>query len=446
MQPVKGTHDLFAEEASAFTYVMNVMNSISELFAYKEIRVPVMEYSELFVRGVGESSDIVRKEMYTFLDKGDRSITLRPEFTAGIMRSIVSNKLYATNELPLKLHYCGPVFRYDRPQLGRYRQFYQFGVESVGSDNPLNDVEAIVLAYSILTSLGLDNVTLKINTIGDDESRNNYREALRAYFKDKIANMCEDCKNRYELNPLRILDCKVPADQELVKDAPKIKDYLSEASRKRFQEILDTLNDFNIPYEIDNELVRGLDYYSETVFECHYTSKANVNYGAIGGGGHYGKLLKEVGGPDLPGFGFSFGIERIVSVLKDDGLLKEEDVSNKCQLYVMPMGQKARKVGLDYATSLRMWGYVVDICFEDVKFGNMFKRAEKKGASYAIIIGDNELENDVVIVKNLSTQTQETVKADELTQYVVQLFENEEECSCGCGGKNGECLCQKEKE
>ena len=445
IQPVKGTHDLFDKEADAFSYVSSLMSSIADLFSYKEIRVPVIEHSELFVRGVGESSDVVRKEMYTFLDKSDRSITLRPEFTAGIMRSIVSNKLYATNELPLKLHYCGPVFRYERPQLGRYRQFYQFGVESVGCDNPLNDVEVISLAFSILSSLGLENVTLKINTLGDDESRNAYRDALKAFFKDKIDGMCEDCKNRYELNPLRILDCKVPQDQEIIKGAPQIQDYLSDKAKARFQEILDALEEFEIPYEIDRSLVRGLDYYSDTVFEFHYVSKTGNNYGAIGAGGHYDKLLKEVGGPEYPGIGFSFGLERIVSVLQDDGLLDDKEVSSGVSFYVMPMGQKARKKGLDYATSLRMWGYKTDICFEDVKFGNMFKRAEKKGARYAIIIGDNELENNEVIVKDLNAQTQETVKAEDLVQYACQLIENEQECSCGCGGKNGECLCKEAK-
>ena len=431
IQPVKGTHDLFEEEANAFTYVINVMNSISELFAYKEIRVPVIEHSELFIRSVGESSDVVRKEMYTFEDKGGRSLTLRPEFTAGILRSIVSNKLYATSELPIKLHYCGPIFRYDRPQLGRYRQFYQFGVESVGVNNILNDVECIVLAYSILNSLGLENVVLKINTLGDEESRNSYKEALKEFFKDKIENMCEDCKKRYEINPLRILDCKVPEDQELAKQAPKICDYLSENSKKRFDEVIETLKDFNIPCEVDDSLVRGLDYYSETVFEFHYTSKKNVNYGAIGGGGHYHKLLKELGGPDLPGFGFSFGIERIVSVLKDDDLLDKEEIANKCQIYVMPMGQKERKFGLDMATSLRMWGFKVDICFEDVKFGNMFKRAEKKGADYAVIIGENELNNEKVVVKNMKTQEQEEVANSELLQYFVHAFESEDDCCCG---------------
>ena len=336
---VKGTHDIFGEETNAYEMVENLMKSISELYAYHGVRPPVMEYNSVFVRGVGESSDIVRKEMDTFPDKGGRDLTLRPEFTAGIMRLVVQNKLYATNELPLKLYYCGPVFRYERPQLGRYRQFNQFGVESIGHNSSLNDAEVIALAYTILCSLGLNNVVIKINTLGDDESRDNYRVALKEHFGKHITDMCEDCKNRFELNPLRILDCKVPEDRQYIETAPKISSYLSEASKKRFDEVLRALEVLQIPYEIDESLVRGLDYYSETVFEFHYKSEKGNDYGAIGAGGHYGKLMNELGGPMLPGVGFSFGIERIVSVLKDDGLLNNiTAISSAYNAHSFPSG------------------------------------------------------------------------------------------------------------
>ena len=281
---VKGTHDIFLDEHNAYEMVESMMKSIAELYGYNGVRPPVLEYSQVFSRGVGESSDIVRKEMYTFPDKGGRDLTLRPEFTAGIMRLVIQNKLYATNELPLKLYYNGPVFRYERPQLGRYRQFNQFGVESIGNNSPINDVEVIVLAYTILCSLGLEGVTLKINTLGDDASRDNYRKALKEYFAAHIENMCEDCKSRYELNPLRILDCKVPEDRPIIDKAPKIGDYLSEQSKLRFEDVKDALDTLQIKYEVDDGLVRGLDYYSETVFEFHYKSKTGANYGAIGHG------------------------------------------------------------------------------------------------------------------------------------------------------------------
>ena len=422
---VKGTHDIFGEETNAYEMVESLMKSIAELYAYNGVRPPVLEYNSVFVRGVGESSDIVRKEMYTFPDKGDRLLTLRPEFTAGIMRLVVQNKLYATNELPLKLYYVGPVFRYGRPQLGRYRQFNQFGVESIGNNSPMNDTEVIVLAYTILCSLGLEGVTIKINTLGDEDSRNNYRKALKEYFKDHIENMCEDCKSRYELNPLRILDCKVPEDRPIIEGAPKIGDYLSEASKARFEQIQDALSVLQIPYEIDESLVRGLDYYSETVFEFHYKSKAGLDYGAVGAGGHYGKLMEELGGPELPGVGFSFGIERIVSVLKDDGLLN--DTKSTLDVYVMPLGDESVLVAEEIAVLLRnSGGYRVDMCFDKTKLGNMFKRATNKNAKYALIIGEEEIKNDSVIIKNLTTQEQMNVKVDELIDKFDELFSKEE--------------------
>lgn len=441
---VKGTHDIIGTESNIFIAVENLMRHVAELFAFSEVRPPVLEHSELFVRGVGESSDIVRKEMYTFDDKGGRSLTLRPEFTAGIMRLIVQNKLYATNELPLKYYYLGPVFRYERPQLGRYRQFNQFGVESVGNGNPLADIECIVLAYTILQSLGLENVAVKINTLGDEDSRTNYRNALKEYFKGHIENMCPDCKSRYELNPLRILDCKVPEDQVIVKDAPKMGQFLSEASKERFALICKTLDDMQIPYIVDDTLVRGLDYYSETVFEFHYTSAKGNNYGAIGAGGHYDRLMSELGGPNLPGVGFSFGIERIASVLQDDNLLPE-DLNEGVKFYVMPMGEKAQVIGTLVANAIRMMGVSVDVCFDSVKLGAMFKRAEKKGARYGIIIGDNEVENGEVIIKDLKKQEQITVTQDELCDRVYELLESEHEhehhCECGHDHEEGECCC-----
>ena len=411
---VKGTHDIIGKEAEAYDYVEGMMSHIASLFSFQPVRPPVLEYSELFVRGVGESSDVVRKEMYTFLDKADRSVTLRPEFTAGIIRLIVQNKLIPVSELPLRFYYCGPVFRYERPQLGRYRQFNQFGVESVGHNSPYADVETIILAYSILLALGLNpNVTLKINTLGDEQSRNAYREALKKYFADKIDGMCPDCKCRYELNPLRILDCKVPEDQEIVKGAPKMSDYISKESKERFEKVLECLRYSKIPYEVDDTLVRGLDYYSETVFEFHYVSSKGNDYGAIGAGGHYDKLVKEVGGPDAPGIGFSFGVERIVNVLNDDNLLPE-NLFGVLSAYVMPIGADSYEYALDVATELRLSGFKTDICFDEVKLANMFKRAERKGAKLAIIVGEEEIKDNKVIIKNMETKEQTTVNFDQL--------------------------------
>ena len=421
---VKGTHDIFGEETNAYEMVESMMKSIAELYAYNGVRPPVLEYNQVFSRGVGESSDIVRKEMYTFPDKGGRDLTLRPEFTAGIMRLVIQNKLYATNELPLKLYYLGPVFRYERPQLGRYRQFNQFGVESIGNNSSLNDVEVIVLAYTILCSLGLEGVKIKINTLGDDASRDAYRKALKEYFAAHIKNMCEDCKSRYELNPLRILDCKVPEDRPIIEKAPKISDYLSQESKERFDKVLEALEGLEIPYEIDDGLVRGLDYYSETVFEFHYVSKTGADYGAVGAGGHYGKLMQELGGPELPGVGFSFGIERVVSVLKDDELLQEMKPS--VDIYVMPLSEEVGLYAEQVAVLLRNGGgYKVDICFDKTKIGNMFKRATNKNAKFALIIGEDEIKNDSVILKNLESQEQETVEVDKLIEKIDEYYSKE---------------------
>ena len=436
---VKGTHDVYLEEADAYSAIESLMRSIAMVYGYKEIRTPVMEYTEVFSRGVGNSSDVVRKEMYTFNDKAERSVTLRPEFTAGVMRAVVQNKLYATNELPLKLFYCGPAFRYERPQLGRYRQFNQFGIESIGNNSPYNDVECIALAYTILQSLGLENVTIKINSLGDEESRNNYRTALKNYFAGHIENMCEDCKSRFELNPLRILDCKVPDDRPIIDNAPKVNDYLTDASRERFSKVLSVLESLGIPYEVDGGLVRGLDYYSEVVFELQYVSQKGNDYGAIGGGGHYGKLMKELGGPDLPGVGFSFGIERLYSILNDDGLLP--DLDEGLDFYVMPLEDKVQEYAQAVAFTLRSNGYVVDYCFDQVKMGNMFKRATAKKAKYAVIIGGNEMENNTVIVKDLAKQEQVVYGIDELVEKMDAIFDRLDECEC----ENGECCCGNKK-
>ncbi|MCR5184962.1 MAG: histidine--tRNA ligase [Bacilli bacterium] len=429
---VKGTHDIIGKESELFHYVESLMRLISKQYAFSEVRPPVLEHSELFVRGVGESSDVVRKEMYTFLDKGERSLTLRPEFTAGIMRLIVQNKLYATNDLPLKYFYLGPVFRYERPQLGRYRQFNQFGVECVGGNSYFYDVETISLAYDILKSLKLNNVVIKINTLGDEESRNNYRLALKEFFKEHIIDMCEDCKQRYELNPLRILDCKVPEDQEIVKNAPKMSDYLTNESKERFQRVLSALEQLEIPYIVDDGLVRGLDYYSETVFEFHYTSQNGNNYGAIGAGGHYSHLVKEVGGPDIPGIGFSFGVERIVSVLKDDNILNEEKIDDRVDFYVMPIGEENLNYAYEIARKIRHLDFSVDICLEKAKVPAMFKRAEKKNVRFAIIIGENEVKERKIIIKNLASQQQIELSEDKIFSDIYDIYDQCFSCDGDC--------------
>lgn len=425
---VKGTHDVILSDADKYSYIEQTLIQVAEYFNYKEFRTPIMEYSELFQRSVGDSSDIVRKEMYTFLDKGDRSITLRPELTAGVIRSIVNNKLLALGDIPVKAYYVGPCFRYERPQQGRYRQFNQFGIECVGVVSPYRDVEVISLCYFALKMLGFKSLKLVINCLGDDESRNNYKEVLRNYFEKHLETMCSDCKERFKLNVLRILDCKDPSDQEIVKNAPKIEDYLTDKSKDNFNKVLKSLDELGIEYEIDRNLVRGLDYYSDVVFEFHYTSSKGINYGALCGGGHYNKLIQEIGGPkDIEGCGFAIGIERIASVMSDDSLFDEIDDSLDC--YIMPLDISYQDKALEIATTLRLNGYKSDVNLEGKGLKGMLKKAIKLSSKYALILGEEEINNNSIVVKDLRKETQETVSLDKIVDYLDEKENDDHSCS-----------------
>ena len=443
----KGTHDVIKDEARAYDHIENVLQTLASYYGFSPMRTPIFEHTELFSRSVGDSSDIVRKEMYTFTDKGNRSMTLRPEITAGVMRSIITNKLYATEDLPIKAYYLGPTFRYERPQQGRFRQFNQFGVEAVGVSSPYSDAETVLLGVYALKMLGFENVTLKINTLGDEESRNQYKLALKEFFKVKLEHMCGDCHARYETNPLRMLDCKVPEDQKIVEEAPKMRDFLSEKAKSEFLMIQDILDSFDIPYTIDDNLVRGLDYYSNLVFEFHYTSKLGKDYGAIGAGGHYDRLLQDIGGPALAGVGFAFGIERIYAVMRDDGLFEDEKES--VDFYVMPMGEAARIDGFSLAHALRNSGLTTEICYEEKSFKQLFKKAEKKGAKFALIIGEDEVKNEEVTVKNLKTEEQFKVSYQEIVHKAFHLVDEGDGHDHGgesCHCHDGECDCEHEDE
>ena len=422
---VKGTHDIIGKEAEAFSYIENVFKAVCGLYGYQEFRVPVLEYTDIFQRSTGEGSDVVRKEMYTFLDKGDRSVTMRPEFTAGIARSILENKLYATAEMPLKAFYYGPCFRYERPQLGRYRQFQQAGVECIGVDSARFDAETILLAIQILSMLGFENLKLKVNSIGDESSRAAYREALTAYFAKHLDSMCEDCHERIKINPMRILDCKVPSDQEIAKGAPKMKDYLSKESEERFYQTLSILNDLEVEYEIDDGLVRGLDYYSEIVFEVHGKGPEGQDYGALLGGGHYDSLLSALGGPKLSGVGFAFGEERVYSLMKDLNLL--EDVNTSLDIYLMPVGEAVLDESFRLLTEIRSLGFTAESPLVSAKLGAMFKKATRKGAKFALILGEEELEKGVAQLKNLASQEQTEISLDHLEKELDKAFDALEE-------------------
>lgn len=434
---VKGTHDIYGNEAFGYSYIENVFKAVSELYGYREIETPVMEYTNLFERSTGESSDVVRKEMYTFLDKGERSITLRPEGTAGVIRAIVERKYYANADLPLKVFYCGPIFRYERPQLGRYRQFIQVGVECVGEDSPYQDAECICMAMQSFAMLGFKHLKLKVNTLGDAETRAKYRKALQDFFGEKIEGMCDDCKQRLKLNPMRILDCKVPEDQEIVKLAPKMKDYLSEEAENRFYLTLSILNEMGIEYEVDDTLVRGLDYYGQIVFEIHALSDTGKDYGALCGGGHYDGMLTTLGGPsDIDhGVGFAAGVERVYSLMKDNGLL--EGLGYDLDIYVMPIGEEIIPDCYILTENLRAMGYSAIMPYKTSKMGSMFKKAERSGAKFALIIGEDELQKGIGQLKNLATKEQIEVHLEQLEEELSEIFskldgqhEHEEGCDC----------------
>lgn len=417
-QNQRGTYDAFDEDALNIEKISSLLTQVVTLYGYNPIHTPLYEQTELFARSAGESSDIVTKEMFTFLDKGGRSITLRPEVTAGVIRAIVNNKLYATKDLPLKYYYYGPAFRYERPSKGRYRQFNQFGVECVGVNSFYHDAECITLGYNALQALGFKNLVLKINTLGDEASRANYQVALREYFKDKINLMCSDCQRRYEQNVLRILDCKDPEDQEIIASAPKMSDYLNEESKKYFADVLSLLDEQQIPYEVDDTLVRGLDYYSHVVFEFHFYLEDGTSLGAIGAGGHYDNLVKEIGGPSLSSVGFALGIERINTLLKE--ISPEDYETTALDVFIIHIGEETKQTAFLLAQELRDNFISVDMTYEDKSLSAQFKIANRKKAKFAIVIGEDELKTYVYPVKNLMTVTQENIKYQELVNYLLE--------------------------
>ena len=421
---VKGTKDFYGQEAFALREIENIFRASASLFGYEEMETPILENYALFARGAGEGSDVVRKEMYDFNDKGGRRLALRPEFTAGILRAIVTNKLYANPDLPLRYFDSGPAFRYERPQLGRYREFHQFGIEAVGVNDPLLDVETLMVALTAFSLLKFPSLKVKINSLGDEKTRTSYRDALRKYYADKLDVVCEDCKERFRLNPLRMLDCKVESDHLLSLDAPKLSDYLSEESKARFEKTKAYLDEFGIAYEVDTSLVRGLDYYTEFIYEIHAFSPSGKDYGALGGGGHYDGLLKEVGGPDYSGVGFAVGEERILSLLDEFGLRKNEPIVD---VILLPIGEEALPYAQKLANEVRLLGYAVETPLKSMKMNAAFKKAERKGASLAILFGEEEIKEGKLQIKDLAKAEQKEIMRENLAQTLDEFFQKEEE-------------------
>ena len=404
----RGTRDILPGQVDSWIDVENKIRAICKSFGYEEIRTPIFEHTELFQRGIGEGTDVVDKEMYTFTDRGGRSITLRPENTASAVRAYLQNKLYATNNLQ-KLFYIGSMFRYDRPQAGRLREFHQFGVEALGEKNPALDAEIILLAWDFLKSLGLEDLKLKINTVGCPECRPVYRQKLREYFSDYREELCDDCKNRLEKNPLRLLDCKVDAGKDFMQDAPLIFTCLCDDCKEHFDKVQEFLQAAKVDFEIDSRLVRGLDYYTKTAFEIQYTPLGAQS--AVAGGGRYDGLVEEIGGSPTPGIGFAAGIERILIALEKQNLIKSQQ--EKFDAFIVTVGSEAEVFGFEILSELRRRNISATMDFGKRSIKAQMKQAAKV-ATFALIIGDDEVKTSTVTVKNLETQEQENISADKI--------------------------------
>lgn len=416
-QKLKGTADILPEDTKKWQVIEEKAKSLLKKYQFNEIRTPMFEQLELFARGVGETSDIVTKEMYDFKDKGNRHIALRPEGTAGVVRSFVENKLYGPeHQKPTKLFYIGPMFRYERPQSGRQRQFHQLGVEVFGSRNPATDVETMVLSMDLFKQYAITDLKLVINSLGSNESREEYRKALIAYLEPFFDQLSKESQERLHKNPLRVLDSKDKKDKEIVKEAPSILGYLDETSLDHFKTVQEMLTDLNIPFVIDTNMVRGLDYYNDTIFEVMTT---NPKFGAnatICAGGRYDGLVEEVGGPETPAFGFGFGLERLVLLLEHMDYSYPE--LNPLDAYIVTMGEEANREANKLAYSLRQNGLSVEREFMDRKAGKQFKTADKLKAKLVFTLGKNEIEQGVVQVKDLSSGIQSEISLNEVyTQF-----------------------------
>ena len=405
----KGCYDVTGDVARKYQKICEVVSAYAKIYNYKYIRTPLFESTELFKRGVGDTTDIVQKETYDFTDRGGRSFTLRPEGTAGVVRNFIEDKLYGNQSSVVKEFYIGTMYRYERPGLGRNREFTQFGVECLGSDDEMMDAEVISFSYNILKELGLD-VTVKINNLGSVEDRENYKKALVEYLTPHINDLCEDCQNRIKTNPLRILDCKVDDQSEILKNAPNILDYHSKESNDRFNKILTYLDYLDIDYEVDNTLVRGLDYYDYMVYEL----KLNDSL-ALGGGGRYNHLVKNLGGPEVPAVGFACGIERIINEMNDESL-------NNIDVYVMCVNDEEKIKANIITQDLRLNNIICETNVMGKSLKSQFKEADNMNAKNLIILNSEDLSKGLVTVKDNVTKEEVKVPEDEIIDYILGVI------------------------
>ena len=410
----RGTNDFLPEDTAKWQYVEQVLRDLCKDYGYEEIRTPIFEDTELFQRGVGDTTDIVQKEMYTFEDAGGRSITLRPENTAAAARAYIEDKLFAGTQ-PTKLFYIGPMFRYERPQAGRFRQFHQFGVECFGTNSPAADAEVIALAWEFYRRLGLKDMEVHLNSVGCPNCRPGHRKELQKFLEPKYDELCETCKGRYEKNPLRILDCKSPVCQELTVGAPTTLDCLCDDCKEHFEQVQKYLDIAGIPYSIDNRLVRGLDYYTNTAFEIHMQGIGAQS--AVCGGGRYNGLIEEIGDKSIPGVGYAQGMERVFNSLKAQGI--EIPVNNDKDVFVATLGKDAGVPAFQILNKLRENGVKAEMDLLSRSLKAQMKYADKFNVKYTIILGEDEIAKGVACVRDMSDSSQTEVALNEVVDYLV---------------------------
>ena len=411
LQSIRGVKDILPEEIWKWQRIESVAHETFSRYGFNEIRIPIFEDTRLFSRSIGETTDIVEKEMYTFADRGGDSLTLRPEGTASVVRAYIEHKMYASPSVS-KMFYIGPMFRYERPQAGRLRQFYQIGVEAMGSPSPSVDVEVMTMLLEFFNALGLNNSTLQINSLGNQNCRPKYRELLKLEIKDQIDRLCKNCVNRYERNPLRVLDCKVDQCLEVVKKLPKIIDHLDDESAKHFTEVQKLLDIAKTPYTINPYLVRGLDYYNMTAFEV--TSENLGSQNAICGGGRYDTLVEELSGPPTPCFGFALGLERLVSLIP----FKEENCNINSDIFLVCLGEAAKFPGFQAAHELRLAGFKVERDYEMASMKSQMRKANKSNCQFTLILGENEIESGKYILKNMNNSEQHEIDSQNLVSEI----------------------------
>ena len=410
IKAVRGTKDIYGQDAEKYNYIVNTAQKIFEDYGYTMIKTPIFEETDLFKRGIGEGTDVVEKEMYTFMDRGERSITLRPEGTAAVVRCYLENKIYAQEDVS-RYYYAGSMFRYERPQAGRQREFNQIGVEVLGESSPILDAEVIAMGYVLLEKLGITDLAVNINSVGGKDSRLKYRDTLLEFLKPMREELCDDCKMRMEKNPLRVLDCKNETCKSLTKDAPIITDSLSSEEKEHYETVKQYLTLFGVKYIEDPRLVRGLDYYSSTVYEI-ITNKLG-SQGTVLGGGRYDNLLKQLGDKDIPAFGFAAGVERVMMLLGDNY------PKNTPDFYIAWMGDKTKEFAFKLAQDLRVAGLKVVIDYNPKGMKSHMKKADKLQVKNVLIIGEDEFSKGTIIVKDFINRTQEELTVEKLKEKLI---------------------------